>query len=92
MVKFQHTQIKQDLLKRIRETKGLKTVECGLEGPTKNIYINEDLIPNNLFIFKKARELVRQRKIMKSYCVRVLQCKENDSPKPIHNLSVLQDM
>lgn len=95
LVKFRHTQIKQDLLRKIREMKGLKTDECGMEGPTKNIYINEDLTPYNQRIFKEARELVKQRKIKKTFCVRgviYIQCKESDSSKAIYNLSVLQSI
>lgn len=56
IVKCKTYTIKEKIIKRIRELKGIKISECGLDGGRKNIYFNDDLTQKNQILFKKVRE------------------------------------
>lgn len=68
LVKFNTEDVKNKITRRIKELKGIKVKECGLEGENKNIYINEDLTYHNQQIFKKAREFRKQNKLASVFC------------------------
>lgn len=83
MVKFKNHEIKYEIIKNIRKTKGLKVSECGLLGKNNNIYLNEDLTQNNQMLYKKAREVKKQKKFKSVYCSHgKIYVRKNDQDPP----------
>lgn len=64
-VKLINQDIKQNIMKTIRQLKGIRVRECELQGADKNIYFNDDLTRQNQYLFKLTREY-KQRKGLKS--------------------------
>ncbi|XP_072380808.1 uncharacterized protein [Diabrotica undecimpunctata] len=54
LVKFSNVQLKKDVLKRIKQLKGITLNKCKLEGTERKIYLNEDLPLNKRLLFKKG--------------------------------------
>ncbi|CAH1999709.1 unnamed protein product [Acanthoscelides obtectus] len=61
LLKMQGEQAKRDVIKRIKDLKGISTRQCGLEGSDRKIYFNEDLPMSKRVLFKMARELKKQK-------------------------------
>ncbi|CAH1993020.1 unnamed protein product [Acanthoscelides obtectus] len=61
LLKMQSEQAKRDVIKRIKDLKGISTRQCGLEGSDRKIYFNEDLPMSKRVLFKMARELKKQK-------------------------------
>ncbi|CAH1962596.1 unnamed protein product [Acanthoscelides obtectus] len=61
LLKMQSEQAKRDVIKRIKDLKGMSTRQCGLEGSDRKIYFNEDLPMSKRVLFKMARELKKQK-------------------------------
>ena len=85
MLKLEKPRNKQEILNRVRETKGIKVQECGLQGENKNIYFNEDLTKQNQQLFKKARDYRKGKNYKSVYCLNgKIYLRKNDREKPIH--------
>lgn len=68
LLKLKNGEIKQTIFERIRQIKGIKVKECGLQGNDRNIYFNEDLTHHNQLLFKKAREFRKISRCEAVYC------------------------
>lgn len=68
LVKFDTEDSKNKVMRRIRELKGIKNTECGLEGDKKNIFLNDDLTHKNQQIFKSTREFKKANNYHSAYC------------------------
>lgn len=62
LVKLRTQEEKLLFLKKIKESKGLKTETCGFKGENGKIYINDDLTMQNQKLFKMAMEYKRLQK------------------------------
>lgn len=69
LVKFSNTHIKVEVLKKIRKLKGIDTKKCGLQGDNKKIYLNEDLPVSRRNLFKKVREVKKNKGYKAAFCV-----------------------
>lgn len=67
LLKLKTTLIKSELMAKIRESKGLKLNECSLSGGRGSIYFNEDLTRQNQLLFKKVREIRKEKKYYRAY-------------------------
>ncbi|CAH0547128.1 unnamed protein product [Brassicogethes aeneus] len=67
LVMFKKYESKIKIIKKVKELKGIKLDECGLEGGKKNIYFNEDLTTYNQKLFKMARECKIRKKYKSVY-------------------------
>lgn len=67
LIKLESYEAKLKIYKRIKQTKGLKVNECGLKGPHKNIFFNDDLTRYNQDLFRKARDLKRNKNIQAAF-------------------------
>lgn len=82
IVKFTQRKCKNDMLAAVRARRGLTTVNAGLNGPAKPIFINEHLIPQNKLLYKEARLLAKEngyKYIWLSECKILL--RKNDTSK-----------
>lgn len=88
LLKLKNTTIKHELISGMRQMKGLKLNECGLSGGAKNIYFNEDLTRQNQILFKKVRDIKKEKDYHKAYVLNgkvFLKKNENDRPVRIKN-------
>lgn len=88
MVKLGQVQMKKEILKRIKECKGLKLKQCGLEcennGNDKKIFLNEDLPFGKRMLFKKVREYKRENNFKAAFCTNgTIYLKKTDHDPPI---------
>lgn len=94
MVKFKNLETKNEILRNIRKTKGLKVKECGLHGKNNSIVLNEDLTHNNQILFRKAREMQKQKKIKSAYCLNgkiYMRKNEHDPPCRVYSEEELEN-
>lgn len=63
LVKFSSVDIKKEVIRKVKQLRGLKLNTCGLSGEDRNIYLNEDLTIAKSSLFKKVREI----KLAKGY-------------------------
>lgn len=57
IVRFNKLQIVERMMELRKRKKTLTTIECGIDGESRNIYFNEDLPKATRDLYKKAREL-----------------------------------
>lgn len=57
LVKMNNEQAKKDVIRRIKDIKGISTRQCGLDGDDRKIYFNEDMSVAKRMLFKRTREL-----------------------------------
>lgn len=83
IMKLRNEITKHEILKTIREKRGMKTSECGLIG-NERIYFNEDLTQCNQVLYKKAREYKKQKKLKSVYCLNgKIYLRHNDDDPPV---------
>lgn len=61
LVKLRKSEKKHEIMKKIKELKGITVLKCGLQGIDKKIFLNDDMTVVKRQLFKKARELKRER-------------------------------
>lgn len=84
LVKFGKVQVKKDLLKAIKQEKGTSIKKCGLEGVDRKIYLNEDLPYSKRVLFKKARDVKRDKGYKAAFCVNgIVYIKKSDQDNPV---------
>lgn len=75
---------KYRILKSVRQAKGLKVSECGLEGANRSIYFNEDLTEYNQRLLKKVRDVRALHKYKSVYTSNGnIFIRRNDSSTPV---------
>ncbi|CAG9815871.1 unnamed protein product [Phaedon cochleariae] len=90
LLKLKNMEEKNTLMSKIRDLKGIKLNECGLSGGNKSIYFNEDLTRQNQLLFKKARELKKEKKYNKAYVSNgKIYLKKNENDRPIRITSTM---
>ncbi|XP_028178552.1 uncharacterized protein LOC114365991 [Ostrinia furnacalis] len=60
VAKLRSTLIRDSIISGIRRNRGLTTVDIGLPGEPRQIYVNEHLTPLNKMLFGKAREATKK--------------------------------
>ncbi|XP_072400320.1 uncharacterized protein [Diabrotica undecimpunctata] len=84
LVKFSNVQLKKDVLKTIKLLKGITLNKCKLEGTERKIYLNEDLPLNKRLLFKKVREIRRDKGYKAVYCTNgIIYLKKTEKDVPI---------
>lgn len=61
IVKFTQRKRKSDLLAAVRARRGLTTADVGIDGPSRPIYVNDHLTPNNKVLYRRARQIIREK-------------------------------
>lgn len=69
LVKFKSVETKKGILKTIKQLKGITIKECGLEGKDRKIYLNEDLPLNKRNLFRRVREIKKEKGYKAALCV-----------------------
>ena len=88
LVKFGNIQTKKEVLRSIKQVKGTTVARCGLEGDNGKIYLNEDLPVGKRNLFKKAREIKKDKGYKAAFCTNgivYLKIDENDPPIKIRS-------
>ena len=85
LVKWSNVHTKREVLRKIRQIKGITLKQCNLEGTRdKKIYFNEDLPMHRRELYKKVRDIRKEKKYKAAFCVNgVIYLKENDQEEPI---------
>lgn len=94
LVKFADKNKKLEVYKRRKEVKKVKCSDCQLEGD-RQIYFNDDLIPNIQTLFKKTRDAKKERGFKSAFCVSgkiFVVVKDSDSPQLIKNEEQLTNL
>nr|CAI5834633.1 unnamed protein product [Callosobruchus analis] len=68
LVKFDNKESKKEVLRKIKDLKGITVKKCKLEGADRKIYFNEDLPVNKRALFKKVRDVKKQNNYKAAYC------------------------
>lgn len=68
LVKFNNIHSKKEVLRKIKQLKGITTRKCGLDNNDRKIYFNEDLPINIRLLFKRAREVKKSKGYRAAYC------------------------
>lgn len=61
IVRFTQRTKKNEMLAAIRARRGLTTVDAGLNGPSKPIFVNDHLTPQNKLLYKQARLISKEK-------------------------------
>lgn len=69
LVKFKNLRKKQEVIRRVKQLKGLTVEGCGLEGGKGKIFLNDDLTTQKRLLFKKARDAKKLGKFKIVYCL-----------------------
>lgn len=85
LVKMQNEQAKKDIIKRIKEVKGITTKQCKFnDAEEKKIYINEDMPMCKRILFKKTRETKKTKGYKAAFYLNgTIFLKKNDSDQAI---------
>lgn len=67
LVKLANIDKKQEIMRRIKELRGTTVTKCGLEGINKKIYLNDDMTTLKRQLFKKARDLKKDKGYKAAY-------------------------
>lgn len=67
VLKLTNRDAKQKIINRVKQLKGIRVQECGLDGGNKSIYFNDDLTRQNQLLFKKTREIRREKGFRAAY-------------------------
>ncbi|CAG9138735.1 unnamed protein product [Plutella xylostella] len=59
IIKMQTRTLRDNILSAFRASKGLKTDELGIAGPSRAVYMNEHLTLQNKLLFRESRERAR---------------------------------
>lgn len=84
IVRFTQRSRKNEMLAAVHARRGLTTADAGLNGPSKPIFINDHLTPQNKLLYKQARLLAKEKSykyIWLSECKILL--RKNDTAKVI---------
>lgn len=68
VVKFLEESLKLQVFKKVKELKGIKVGECGLNGKNGNIFFNEDLTIANQRLFKSTRDFRKENNFAAAFC------------------------
>lgn len=88
IVRFCRRNIKMEFLSAVRARRGLTTVDAGLDGPSKPIFVNDHLAPYYKMLYSRTRALAKQNDY-KYVWLRDCQInvRKNDTSRPIVILS-----
>lgn len=79
LVKLKSAGMKKEIIRKIRQLKGIKVKACGLDGTDGQIYLNEDLPINKRNLFKRVRDFRRENNYKSAFCTNgVIYLKKND--------------
>lgn len=61
IVRFTQRRRKNEMLAAVRARRGLTTADAGFNGPSKPIFINDHLTPQNKLLYKQARLIAKEK-------------------------------
>lgn len=84
VVKFRNHETKKRVFRKRKEIRSIKTNDCGFEGPSTTIYVNDELTKYNMMLFSKMREFKRTANFKYAYATNGrLYLKRADDSRPI---------
>lgn len=84
LVKFRDHSMRKEILRKIKQMKGITNEKCHLKGENGRIYLNEDLPVNKRMLFKKARDIKKREGYAAAFCMNgVVYLRKNDQDPPI---------
>lgn len=88
LVKLRSLGKKQEIIRKVKQRKGLTLNECGLEGGGGKIFLNDDLTSQKRLLFKKARDAKKSGKFRIVYCLNgKIFAKKDGEDRPIQVFS-----
>ncbi|CAG9822891.1 unnamed protein product [Phaedon cochleariae] len=88
LVKLRTIEKKKEMIIAAKKMRGIKVNDCGLEGTNRNIFFNDDLTLQTQMLFKKTRDLRKEKNYKSAYCIGgkiFLRKTDSDNPIRIHS-------